>query len=89
MSSDHLAADFRNTPYWHDTVAPVAPVDDGPTSTPEILPGRTEVAIIGAGFTGMSAALELSRAGRDVIVLDTEGPGAGCSSRNGGLIGPS
>ena len=86
MSVDHLSERFRNTPYWHDTVEPLT---DEVSSTPDSLPENVEVAVIGAGFTGLSAALELVRGGRDVIVLDKEGPGGGCSSRNGGLIGPS
>jgi glycine/D-amino acid oxidase-like deaminating enzyme len=86
MSADHLSEQFRNAPYWHDTVEPLT---DEVSSTPDALPANVEVAVIGAGFTGLSAALELVRGGRDVIVLDKEGPGGGCSSRNGGLIGPS
>ncbi len=51
------------------------------------LPARCDVAIVGAGFTGLSAALALARAGRDVLVLDAGDPGFGASSRNGGMIG--
>ena len=86
MSADHLSEQFRNAPYWHDTIEPLT---DEVSSAPDSLPANVEVAVIGAGFTGLSAALELARGGRDVIVLDKEGPGGGCSSRNGGLIGPS
>lgn len=86
MTTAHLSPQFCNTPYWHETREPLA---DGVTGTPNSLPAKTEVAIIGAGFTGMSAALALARRGRRVIVLDKDGPGGGCSSRNGGLIGPS
>lgn len=46
---------------------------------------RTDVAIIGAGFTGLSAALHLSRAGISVTVLDAERVGWGASGRNGGF----
>lgn len=46
---------------------------------------RTDVAIIGAGFTGMSAALHLARAGVNVTVLDAERVGWGASGRNGGF----
>ncbi|MEC7762402.1 MAG: FAD-binding oxidoreductase [Pseudomonadota bacterium] len=51
------------------------------------LPGDTdtEVAIIGAGFTGLSAALTLAQAGVSVTVLDAKSPGWGASGRNGGF----
>jgi glycine/D-amino acid oxidase-like deaminating enzyme len=53
------------------------------------LPKRTDIAVIGAGFTGLSVALHLARAGRDVTVFERGGIGAGASSRNGGMVGPS
>lgn len=46
---------------------------------------RTDVAIIGAGFTGLSAALHLARAGVSVTVLDAKRIGWGASGRNGGF----
>jgi glycine/D-amino acid oxidase-like deaminating enzyme len=62
-----------------------------PTYSPErpALPKKTDIAVIGAGFTGLSVALHLARAGRDVTVFDAGGIGAGASSRNGGMVGPS
>jgi gamma-glutamylputrescine oxidase len=45
-----------------------------------------DVCIIGAGFTGISAALELSERGYSVIVLEAERVGFGASGRNGGQI---
>ncbi|WP_299026852.1 FAD-dependent oxidoreductase [uncultured Sulfitobacter sp.] len=47
--------------------------------------GRTDVAIIGAGFTGISAALHLAQAGVSVTVLDARHVGWGASGRNGGF----
>ncbi|WP_417808639.1 NAD(P)/FAD-dependent oxidoreductase [Thioclava sp.] len=44
-----------------------------------------EFAVIGAGFTGLSAALRLAEAGGDVAVLDAHPPGWGASGRNGGF----
>ncbi|MEQ6249631.1 FAD-binding oxidoreductase [Sulfitobacter sp. HNIBRBA3233] len=45
----------------------------------------TDVAIIGAGFTGLSAALHLAQAGISVVVLDEKRIGWGASGRNGGF----
>lgn len=44
-----------------------------------------DVAIIGAGYTGLSAAITLARAGRSVQVFDRQRPGEGASTRNGGI----
>lgn len=49
---------------------------------------RAQVAVIGAGYTGLSAALHLSAAGRDVVVLDALDVGDGASGRNGGQVIP-
>ncbi|MEM9320345.1 MAG: FAD-binding oxidoreductase [Pseudomonadota bacterium] len=45
-----------------------------------------DVAIVGAGFTGLWAALVLARAGRRVTVLDAHRVGFGASGRNGGQV---
>jgi len=47
-----------------------------------------EVAIVGAGFTGLSTALALAEKGVSVAVLDSHEPGWGASGRNGGQIIP-
>ena len=47
-----------------------------------------DVTIIGAGFTGLRAALELAQQGMDVVVLDAHEPGWGASGRNGGQVNP-
>jgi len=54
------------------------------------LAGRAsaEVLVIGAGYLGLSAALHLAEAGRDVLVLEAETPGFGASGRNGGQVIP-
>jgi len=50
------------------------------------LPETAEVAVIGAGFTGLSAARTLAKAGAKVTVLESETIGWGASSRNGGMV---
>lgn len=45
-----------------------------------------DVAIVGAGYTGVSAALHLSQAGQKVVVVEASEPGWGASGRNGGQI---
>lgn len=47
-----------------------------------------DVCVVGAGFTGLSAALHLAAAGRSVVVLDGQQPGWGASGRNGGQVVP-
>lgn len=49
---------------------------------------RADVAIVGAGFTGLSAALHLAVGGADVAVLEAGEPGWGASGRNGGQVIP-
>ena len=48
---------------------------------------RADVCVIGGGFTGLSAALNLAEQGMDVVLLEAERIGFGASGRNGGLIG--
>src|SRR5277367_6513981 len=65
--------------YWLTTVKmPAAP--------PQPLPESADVAVIGAGFTGLSAALSLAKRGAKVAVLESETIGWGASSRNGGMV---
>ena len=64
--------------FWNETVE-TAPF---PALTGDV---RADVAIIGGGYTGLSAALHLAEAGRDVVLLDEQQPGWGASGRNGGF----
>jgi glycine/D-amino acid oxidase-like deaminating enzyme len=45
-----------------------------------------DVAVIGGGYTGLSTALHLARAGRSVVVAEAVEPGWGASGRNGGQV---
>ena len=66
--------------YWHTTVS----MPDDLKLTP--LPEKVEVAIIGAGYTGLSAARTLAKQGVKVAVLEANTIGWGASSRNGGMV---
>jgi glycine/D-amino acid oxidase-like deaminating enzyme len=77
---DIFTADWSTEPLWWQDAPPDAG-DDRP------LPERIEVAVIGSGYCGLAAALELARAGMGVAVLDAGPLGHGASSRNGGMVG--
>jgi glycine/D-amino acid oxidase-like deaminating enzyme len=76
-----LSPDYASTPYWWDGI-------DAPPSSPTALPPEADVAIVGAGYTGLSAAWELARRRRHVVVVDTADIGRGASARNGGMVHP-
>ncbi|MHA7875936.1 NAD(P)/FAD-dependent oxidoreductase [Roseivivax sp.] len=64
--------------FWAEGVAP----PDWPS-----LAGahQTDVAVIGGGYTGLTAGLSLAEAGTDCLLLEAEAPGWGASGRNGGF----
>ncbi|MGB7823459.1 MAG: FAD-binding oxidoreductase [Candidatus Sulfotelmatobacter sp.] len=66
--------------YWLTTA------DLPKTDAAHRLPERVDVAVIGAGFTGLSAARTLAKRGVSVAVLESETVGWGASSRNGGMV---
>lgn len=68
----------RNNCWWDETIAE----PDWPVLHSNI---ETDVAIIGGGFTGISAALHLAQRGVGVVVIEAESPGWGASGRNGGF----
>ncbi|RIK46125.1 MAG: FAD-dependent oxidoreductase [Chloroflexi bacterium] len=65
--------------YWHTTVQ--MPGDSNLTP----IPSKVDVAIIGGGYTGLSAARTLAKSNLKVAVLEAETIGWGASSRNGGM----
>jgi glycine/D-amino acid oxidase-like deaminating enzyme len=70
---------MKFTPYWLDT----AP--KGPDRSRTDIGGHVDVAIVGAGLTGLSTALHLARKGVNVHVFEKETVGWGASGRNGGM----
>ncbi len=66
--------------YWHTTVD--MPSDQNLTPLPE----KADVAVIGSGYTGLSAAYTLAKRGARVAVLEAGTIGWGASSRNGGMV---
>lgn len=77
-----FTSDYKADPYWWEA----APLD---TAAREELPAEADIAVIGAGYTGLHAAFQCARAGRATVVLDAGLPGWGCSTRNGGQISTS
>ena len=75
-----LSPDARLDPYWWRA----APLRETPLQD---LPAKCDVAIVGSGFTGLSAALHLARDVRSVAVLEAKEPGWGASTRNFGFVG--
>ena len=69
---------IRNEPYWWQAAAPQ-------TLPQQTVASRSDVVIVGAGYTGLSAGLTLARAGRSVQIFDRMRPGEGASTRNGGI----
>lgn len=65
--------------YWLDTATP-----SGDYTKTEI-PKEVDVAVVGAGFTGLSTALHAAKAGKSVAVLETNTVNWGASGRNGGM----
>ena len=82
MNTSAVMDDCKLSPYWWEQVP-------RPRLPDRALPKTVDVAVIGAGYTGLHAALQTARGGRTTIVFDAEDAGWGCSTRNGGQISTS
>ena len=73
MHPDIFHKDFTPAPYWWEDYRPAAD---------ELLdvPHEARVAIVGGGYAGLSAALELTKHGVDTVVLEANELGFGAST---------
>ena len=79
MNREIFHRNFKAQPFWWEA--------HKPSALPELtLPREARVVIVGAGYAGLSAALELTALGLDCLVLDANEPGFGASTRNGGMV---
>jgi len=77
--SDIFHSDFSTDPYWWLAAKPTA---EGSMPVPE----KTDVAIVGSGYTGLHAAMTLADRGHSVSVFEAKEFGHGASSRSGGHV---
>lgn len=78
-SAAPLSDSYREHPLWWDDA-------EFPATSARPLPAEADVVVIGAGYTGAAAALELQKRGREALVLDKARLGRGASGRNGGMV---
>src|SRR3984885_14423015 len=72
-----------DTSLWFATAAPAAETEPLEERI------RADVCVVGAGYTGLSTALELARKGVDVVILEAQEAGFGGSGRNAGHCTPT
>jgi glycine/D-amino acid oxidase-like deaminating enzyme len=82
MQSDHELYNEHRDSLWFDSAIELEP---SPVLEDET---NADVVVIGAGYTGLRAALRLAEAGTRVVVLDAFDIGWGASGRNGGQVNP-
>ena len=82
LGMDIFADSFKTAPYWWEN-------SPRPTFSSHNNNKSVDIAVIGSGYTGLCSAIVLARAGRPVVVFDSEDAGWGCSTRNGGQISTS
>src|ERR1700694_2844662 len=79
LSPDIFHRDFTPTPFWWEAYRPgIGELVD--------VPREARVAIVGGGYAGLSAALELAKHGIGSVVLEANELGFGASTRNGGAV---
>ena len=76
-----LSPAYRPSVLWQDTSTP------HPVAVTE-LPTEADVVVVGGGYCGLAAGLELTRRNRRPVVLDAHDLGWGASTRNGGMVLP-
>ncbi len=81
-SGPRYAQHDGETPSYYEASAVERPA--WPTLTAD---RRADVAIVGGGYTGLSAALHLAEWGYDTVLLEARRVGGGASGRNGGQLG--
>jgi NADPH-dependent 2,4-dienoyl-CoA reductase/sulfur reductase-like enzyme len=79
MADSIFHKDFKTMPWWWEWWHPSNELSQDP-------PLKTDVLVVGAGYGGLSTALELARSGVDVTVLERGDFGVGASTRNGGGV---
>ncbi|TPI58209.1 FAD-binding oxidoreductase [Mesorhizobium sp. B3-1-7] len=82
MDIEDSTRPFKSAPYWWDDCS------FSPLQVRPVVP-RCDVAIVGGGYAGLSAAIELAKAGRSVQLFDRLSIGKAASSRNGGMASGS
>ena len=73
-----MSAETQSICYWWQERPPTP-------APPNAWQDHAEIMIVGCGFTGLSAALTLARAGKRVVILEKGLIGEGASTRNGGI----
>jgi glycine/D-amino acid oxidase-like deaminating enzyme len=71
--------EFKTSPYWWEAYRPAV-------GDPVAVPKTARVAIVGGGYAGLSAALELSKHDIDSVIFERGALGEGASTRNGGAV---
>jgi len=79
MADSVFHKDFKSMPWWWEWWHPNTELSQDP-------PRKTDVLVVGAGYGGLSTALELGRSGVEVTVLERGAFGDGASTRNGGGV---
>src|ERR1051325_8747221 len=79
MRADIFHPDFKPKPYWWEAYMPTS----GALAD---VPQEARVAIVGGGYAGLAAGLELAKQGVDSVVLERGALGIGAATRNGGSV---